>query len=298
MGIDFALGTRAETDLLREGAVVLITGASRGLGPVIAEAFSQRGARLVLVARDATALERVASGMRARGASVLCVPTDLADQAQLARLVARCHAELGRIDVLVNNAALEQVDCLEQLSAEDTTQYINVNLTAPIQLSRLVLADMLARDTGHIVNLSSVAGFGGAAFGETYGATKAGLVGFTRSLRASLKTRGSAVSASVICPGFVSDTGMFADLQRAHALRAPAILGTCTPRDVARAVLRAIERDTPEAFVGRRPLRLMFAIGLLFPRLLERLSRVFGVHALFLRAVNERGESSNTRRPA
>jgi short-subunit dehydrogenase len=239
---------------------------------------------LVIAARNVNELSAVAERLRGLGVRVKPVATDVAVHAQLLQLVAATQAEFGRIDVLVNNAAIEQVEFFEQLSENQIHQYLTVNLTAPIQLTRLVLPAMLERGSGHIVNIASVAGFGAAAFGETYGATKAGLVGFTRSLRASLKTRRSPVSASVVCPGFVSEAGMFADMQAAHAVRAPGILGTCTPAEVAKSMLTAIDKDTPEAFVGQRPLRLFFAVGLLFPRLLERLSLWFGVNDVFLPA--------------
>jgi short-subunit dehydrogenase len=266
------------------GAVALVTGASRGIGPVLAEALAHRGADLVLAARNAVELEQVAERLRAHGGRVLAVPTDLAVSAERVELVQRAHAELGGIDLLVNNAGLEQLCFFETLSEEDVARYTEVNLTAPMQLTRLVLPGMQARGRGHVVNIASIAGFGAAAFGETYGATKAGLVGFTRSLRASLKTQGSQVSASALCPGFISQAGMFADIQAAHGVKAPWILGTCTPQAVARALLRVVDRDEPERLIGDRPLRLFFAVGLLFPRLIEQLTLLFGVNAMFLQA--------------
>jgi short-subunit dehydrogenase len=272
------------------GAAVLLTGASRGLGPVIADVFARRGARLALAARNGVELERVAASLRELGAEVITVPTDVAERAQLEHLVARTNEAFGRIDVLVNNAGIEQVCFYESLELDEIAHYIAVNLTAPLSLSRLVLPGMQARGMGHIVNMASVAGFGAAAFGETYGATKAGLLGFTRSLRASLKTLDSPVSASVVCPSFVAEAGMFADLKNAHAIEAPPILGTCTPHAVADAVLRVIERDEPEVFVGRRPLRVMFSGAVMFPRLLEWLSLKLGVNRMFLRAAREHEE--------
>jgi short-subunit dehydrogenase len=274
------------------GAAVLLTGASRGLGPVIAEAFAKRGARLALAARNRAELERVAARLRELGAEAIIVPTDVAERAQLERLVARASEAFGRIDVLINNAGLEQVCFYESLELDEIASYIAVNLSAPMALSRLVLPGMRERGAGHIVNMASVAGFGAAAFGETYGATKAGLLGFTRSLRASLKTVGSPVSASVVCPSFVDQAGMFADLKNTHALEAPPILGTCTPQAVADAVLRVIDRDVPELFVGERPLRFMFAGAVLFPRLLEWLSLKLGVNAMFLRAAQNHAKKA------
>jgi short-subunit dehydrogenase len=273
------------TPVQLSGAVALITGASRGIGPVLADALARRGVNLVLAARNPQELQAAAERLRSHGVQVIAVPTDLAVRPQLHALVARAHAELGRVDILVNNAGLEQVCRFDTLSEQDADQFVEVNLTAPIQLTRLLLPGMLARGSGHIVNIASVASFGGAAFGETYGATKAGLLGFTRSLRASLKTLDSPVSASAVCPGFISDSGMYADLQAAHAIQAPSLVGTCSPQEVAAAMLYAIERDAPEVIVGRRPLRLMFAVGTLLPRLMEWVALRAGVNKMFLEAV-------------
>lgn len=283
---------RAKIEL--RGAVALITGASRGIGPLLAEALAKRGANLVLAARNAAELSQVAERLRTHGVRVVAIPTDVADSAQRAALIRKAEAELGAIDLLVNNAGLEQVCFFETLSEEDVANYTEVNLTAPMQLTRLVLPGMQRRGRGHIVNIASVAGFGAAAFGETYGATKAGLVGFTRSLRASLKTQKSPVSASVLCPGFISQTGMFADVQAAHGVQAPWIMGTCKPDAVVRAMLRAIDRDDPERFIGERPLRLFFSIGLLFPRLIEQLTLLFGVNDMFLKAAQEADKRPRT----
>ncbi|MET0385780.1 MAG: SDR family NAD(P)-dependent oxidoreductase [Polyangiales bacterium] len=281
-----------------KGAVVLLTGASRGLGPVIADLLAQRGADLVLAARNARELDAVAERLRPHGVRVLTVPTDVADRGQLTQLAQRAEAELGRVDVLINNAALEQLEFFEQLSEADADKFVAVNLTAPIQLTRLLLPGMITRGVGHVVNIASIAGFGPAAFGETYGATKAGIVGFTRSLRASMKTVGSPISASVVCPGFVTDAGMFADMQATHAVRSPHfMLGTCTPDEVAQTVLRAIERDDPELFVGRRPMRVMMAIGLLFPRIQEFLSLRLGINEIFHEAARSARDKADKNTP-
>ena len=279
------------------GAIALITGASRGIGPVLAKTLAQRGAHLALAARNAGELARVAEQLRSHGVRVLALPTDVAVASERAELVRRTEAELGPVDLLVNNAGLEQVCFFETLSEADIDRFTEVNLTAPMQLTRLVLPGMLARGRGHIVNVASAAAYGAAAFGETYGATKAGIVGFTRSLRASLKTVKSPVSASAVCPGFISQAGMFADIQAAHGVKAPWVMGTCTPEAVARALLRVIERDEPERFVSGRPLRVFFAVGMLWPRLLERLSMLLGVNGMFLRAARAERAKLTAARP-
>ena len=137
-------------------------------------------------------------------------------------------------------------------------------------LTRLVLPGMLARNRGHVLNIASIAGLRPFAFGETYGATKHGLVGFTRALRTSLKERQSAVSASALCPGFVSDTGMFQEARDRHGVVPHWLLGNCTSAQVAREALRAIERDEPELVVNSTPLRDIAALAVALPRMRER----------------------------
>jgi len=247
----------------------ILTGASRGLGVVIADTLAQQGVDLVLAARNLHELEDVAAQVARHGRKVVVVPTDVGDRDALGRLHERARAELGEIDLLVNNAGIEHSSYYEDLTLDELQLMLQVNLGAPMLLTRMVLPDMLARDRGHVVNVASLGALAPNAYGESYGGTKAGLVGFTRSLRVSLKNRGSAVSASVICPGFVRETGMYANGQREHGVQAPSILGTCTPGAVAAAVVRAIEDDEAQIIVNGRPVRPFLALGALSPALLD-----------------------------
>jgi short-subunit dehydrogenase len=254
--------------------VVLLTGASRGLGATIAPTLAARGAKLALVARDAAALERT----RAACGSALVIPGDVTARADLERVVARVEEELGPIDVLVNNAGVESVCAFDGLDPDEMKRVIDVNLVGPMLLARLVLPGMLARKRGHVVNVASLAGLSAAAYNETYVATKHAMVGFTRALRATARASSSGVSASAVCPGFVRDAGMFADQVASHGVAAPAFLGTSTPQQVADAVVRAVERDLPEVIVNPGPTRTLIAISLLFPRFAEWLSNALGTH--------------------
>ncbi|MEE2829961.1 MAG: SDR family NAD(P)-dependent oxidoreductase [Myxococcota bacterium] len=259
--------------------VALITGASRGIGVDIVRHLAQRGAKLVLAARNQEKLEAVAAEARSLGSETLVRPTDLSLREDTEALVRDARSHFGHIDLLVNNAGVEHYAFFEEVSLDDLEWTTRINVTAPMALARLVLPGMLERNSGHIVNVASLAGLGPTAFGEAYGASKHAVVGFTRALRASLQTRGSGVSASVICPGFISDVGMFADKQAAHEGVEPvAFLGTSPPAAVARAVLRATEKDLPEVIVNRGPLRLSLALAMVFPRLGEWLGRFLGVH--------------------
>ena len=242
-------------------ARILITGASRGLGAVLADAFAARGANLLLVARSQSDLEQVAKQVSKHGTRVLTLAVDLGDQSKLEGVIAHAGRELGAIDILVNNAALEKIGFYEDLSAKEIEDVVALNLTTPMVLTRLALPGMIARNRGHVLNVSSIAGLGPFAFGETYGATKHGLIGFTRSLRASLKERSSKVSASALCPGFVADTGMYQEARDRYGVATHWLLGKCTSAQVAQDAVRAIEQDEPEIVVNSTPLRDMAALG-------------------------------------
>ncbi len=240
------------------GALALVTGASRGIGPRIAEALARAGVqRMALVARDADALEQVASRLRAAGVRALAFPADLTRSADRAALIPRVEAALGPIDVLVNDAGVETVGPFVGLAADAIFATVELNLTAPMHLARLVLPGMLRRGGGHLVNIASIAGKKGAPYEAVYSGTKAGIIEWTGALRAELA--GTGVSLSVVCPGFVTGEGMFARF----GLAPPRLIGSCTPEEVAAAVVRAIRKDLPEIIVNSLPLRPLLAVGAL-----------------------------------
>ncbi len=165
-----------------QGRRVLITGASRGIGEALASSFAAAGARVALVARSEGPLKEVAT--RLGGTAH---PADLLDPDQVDGLIDRVEADGGPIDVLVNNAGWDVPAPLVGHSATDVQQAIQLMLVTPIQLCRQVLPGMLERRSGHIVNISSLAGVGGFPGMTTYCASKAGLTHFTAILRAELK---------------------------------------------------------------------------------------------------------------
>lgn len=260
----------------------IVTGASRGLGEHLAVALAERGTALVLAARDRAGLERTRARCVAHGHPVHVLPTDVADRAQRDALIRIAGAHLGPIDLLLNNAGIEEIGFFEDLTDEEIERHTQVNLLAPMQLARAVLPQMLARDRGHIVNMASVAGLAPMGFGETYGATKAGLVNFTRSLRASLRARGTAVRVSAVCPGFVEGAGMYAEQRVRYGFQAPGLVGSTHVDDVVRAVLRVIEDDLPEVVVNDRPIKPLVVAGLTAPRLMDWLLSKPSLGQMFL----------------
>ena len=257
---------------------ILVTGASGGLGTYITLKLAEYGAKLALVAYPGAELEELCRKVKAKGGTAVSLAADLSIAAERNKVLDFVHQQFGEIDLLINNAGIEFTSDYHDLTEQSINDIIGINLVAPMILTRLVLPEMLRRGSGHIVNISSLAGKSGPACQEPYAATKAGLIAFTASLRATY--RGTGVSASVVCPGFV-EAGIYESLKKRTGFSAPPLLGTSKPEAVTRAVVRAIESDLPEVIVNPLPVRPLFAISALFPRLGEFLTRQTGAHAFF-----------------
>lgn len=269
--------------------VAILTGASRGLGVHIARALAREGVHIALAARSQERLDAVKAEVEGLGVRAISVATDVCDLEQLRDLVRRCESELGPPDLLINNAGIENAAAYDGISLEEIDQFIDVNLRAPMRLTRLVLPGMIARNRGHIVNMCSIAGLAPTAFGEPYAATKHGMVGFTKSLRASEQAAGTEVSATAISPGFITDDGMYAQMQKEGAAQSPRLLGTSPPAAVANAVVRGIREDLPHLVVNPGVPRLLFAVSMLFPRFAEWVSLRIGAHLVFQSLAERRG---------
>jgi uncharacterized protein len=234
-----------------QGARVLVTGATGGLGEAIARALSERGAQLVLSGRRAEALAALAQELGAE-----TVQSDLADRDDLERLVAAA----GSVDVLVANAGLPGSGTLPRVEPEEIDKVLEVNLRAPIMLARLLVPGMIERGRGQLVFVASFAGkVPSAGESSIYTATKFGLRGFAHVLRAQLKRKD--VGVSLVTPGPVRDAGMFAR----GGGKTPPLIKPSSPEDVGKAVVRAIERNVAEIDVASLGLRLIAKAGALAP---------------------------------
>jgi len=263
------------------GAHALVTGGSRGLGPYIARALAGEGAELTLTARSADSLREVAGELAGESTRVHAIAADVCDHGARRKLVEEAESTLGPIDILVNNAGIEWIVPYTDLSPERIERMIRTNLEAPLILSRLVLEGMIQRGRGHVVMMSSLGGKKGSPYSATYASTKAGLIAWTSGLRIELQ--GTGVSASVICPGFVSEAGMFA----VRTQKAPRVLGTSTPEAVARAVVRAIQRDLFEIIVNPGPVRAMMVFEHLSPGFARWVLEKAGVYDYYRRQAEE-----------
>ena len=186
------------------GKVAVVTGASAGIGSAVARQLAAEGARVALVARSVDPLEWVAGEIRGAGGVAKAFPADVRDHGACAALLAAVEQEFGGIDVLVNNAGANHRGPVEEQSPAALAQIIDVNLTAPIVLTRLALPYLRRRDQAAIVNVASIAGQIPVAHEAAYSASKSGLRAFTFALREELE--GSGITVSAVSPGPV-DTG-------------------------------------------------------------------------------------------
>jgi len=267
---------------IKPGDVVLLTGASGGLGIHFVKAFARLRVRLVLAAFPGNDLQEIRAEIERQGCESVDMICDLREPGQRVKLIETALNRFGRVDVLVNNAGVEFTAFYHELSEAQIATVLAVNLEAPMMLTRLVLPTMLAQKSGHIINISSLAGKSGPAFQEPYAATKAALIAFTLSLRSTYRAMG--VSASAIVPGFV-EAGIYSRLKAQTNMSAPAWLGTSQPEAVVHAVMRAIENDRPEIIVNPIPIRPLLAFTALFPRVGEWLTGKIGANDFFRRAV-------------
>lgn len=263
------------------GTVTVVTGASRGLGVEVAKALAEHGARLALAARSRDALEASREEITATGAEAVAVVADVTSAGDRTRLLEETETALGPVEVLVNNAGVEATGAFDGLDPSTIASVIDVNLTSALLLTREALPGMLDRGRGHVVNMASAAGKVGVPFQVVYSASKFGLVGATAALRAEFLD--TPIGFSAVCPGFVTDEGMYARFEE-RGVRAPRLTGTTSPTKVARAVVRAIERDQAEAIVNDVPLRPMAVLGQVFPGLQALGAKVTGVTEMGRRA--------------
>ena len=244
--------------------VVIVTGASSGIGEATAKAFGARGDRVVLVARREDRLRQLAASLP----QSLPLPADLAKTDEAFRIVEAVVARYGQVDVLVNNAGVGQYNWVDALQPEDIKAEVALNLVAPIMLTRAVAPAMLRRGRGVVINVSSIAGLIGTPTTAVYNATKFGLRGLTEALRRELQPQGIAVCG--IYPATVEGTE-FRQNRRAN-------IGYLMPRwlrlstaQVAQAIVTLADR--PRAFVVLpRIFRVAILLNTLAPGLIDRLA--------------------------
>ena len=219
-----------------EGRIALVTGASRGIGEAIARRLAVEGAYVLAAARTAEALERVVGEIAVAGGKASPLSLDLADAASIEAAAKSALGSQERVDVLVNNAGVTEDNLLLRMSRESWDRVLGTNLTGAFLLTQAIVKSMVRRRYGRIVNVTSIVGLMGNAGQANYAASKAGLVGFTKSVARELASRN--VTCNAVAPGFVQTamTEKITDAAR-EALVGQIPLGRLgTPEDVAAAV--------------------------------------------------------------
>ncbi|MEM9352696.1 MAG: SDR family NAD(P)-dependent oxidoreductase [Planctomycetota bacterium] len=223
------------------GRTALVTGAAGGIGRALSVRLAREGCRLVLLDVDQARLEETAH--LTQSVDTRLRRCDLSDAAELQAAALFAQAQFAGVDLLVNNAGVGYFGKTEQMAPEHCDRLIDVNLRAPMQLTRALLAGLLARGDAHVLNVASFLGLVAPRRLAAYSATKFGLVGFGESLRAEYGRAGLGVTT--LCPGFV-DTGMFGVAphgpDREEAQRPPGWMLT-SPEKVAERALRAVQRN-------------------------------------------------------
>ncbi len=219
-----------------ENKTALVTGASQGIGRAIALRLAQQGARVVLAARNRSRLEAVATDIAAAGGRALVQELDIGLESSIKAAAKSVLAEAGSIDILVNNAGITRDGLLMRMKRADWEEVLSTNLTGAFLLTQALLSPMVRGRWGRIINIASVVGQTGQAGQANYAASKAGLIGFTKSLARELGSR--TITVNAVAPGYIETamTEVLDENQRTAMLAHVPLARAGTDEDVAHAV--------------------------------------------------------------
>ena len=217
--------------------VAVVTGAGRGIGRAIALRFSKAGAHVACVSRTAENAEKVANEIRATGAKAWSYSVDVADAKAVASAAEKILTDAGKVDILVNNAGVTRDGLLMRMSEEDWDAVLNTNLRGAFSFTKALSRTLIKQRSGRIINIASVIGLIGNAGQCNYAASKAALIGFTKSVAREFASRG--ITCNALAPGFI-ETDMTASMNeqmRTELLKRIPLNSLGQPEDIAEAAL-------------------------------------------------------------
>ncbi len=226
------------------GKVALVTGGSRGIGRAIALTLAEHGADVAInYAGNTAAAEEVKGAIESMGRKAILVQGSVADTDGVQTIVNQVVKELGRLDILINNAGITRDGLLMRMKEADWDAVLETNLKGVYNCSKAVMRTMMKQKSGRIVNMASVVGEMGNAGQANYAAAKAGVIGFTKSLAKEVASRGITVNA--VAPGFIATdmTSVLTDEQKAEMARTIPLGRAGQPQDVANAVLFLVSEE-------------------------------------------------------
>jgi short-subunit dehydrogenase len=243
--------------------IMLLTGASEGIGRATAVALARAGATVVLTARSEAKLREVASEIESNGGTAIIIPADLGTEAERARLVDATRAAVGRIDVLINNAGLGMENLVGTISLQDARHLFEVNFFAPLDLIQRFLPEMRDRNAGQIVNVSSIVGHRATPNQSIYCASKYALNGLSDALRTELVN--TKILVTDIYPG-VTATNF--PVNQLHSTRTGSRRRAVSPERVAEVIVQSIQKRQRARYVRWQDQLLVYGSRVL-PRLAE-----------------------------
>jgi 3-oxoacyl-[acyl-carrier protein] reductase len=230
-----------------EGQVAIVTGASRGIGRAVAIALAAEGAKVVVnYAKSSQAADAVVTEIEEMGSEAIALQADVAQTAQVDALFSAVLEQWDRIDVLVNNAGIARDTLLIRMKLEDWQAVIDLNLTGVFLCTKAASKVMLKQRSGRIINVTSVVGEMGNAGQANYSASKAGVIGFTKSIAKEVASRGITVNA--VAPGFIT-TDMTADLKIGEEVLKMIPLGRYGQPDEVAGLIRFLAADAAAAYI-------------------------------------------------
>ena len=252
-----------------KGARILVTGGSRGIGAALARAYAAEGAEVVVAARSVVDLQAVADEVGGHA-----VVVDLSDPAAVEGLVPGVEADLGPIDVLVNNAGRSQRATALDTSMDEVRSLMELNFFVPVALTKAVVPGMVERGRGRVVIVSSVAGYVSTPMRSTYNASKFAVRGWFDALRAELHETG--VGVTVVVPGYIRTEINHAAVgsERRDSSKPDPVESGLPPEHCAAVIVDAVAKDRPEVHVGGKELAAIH-LNRLMPSLVRRLAHKF-----------------------